>query len=307
MPRISVIGAGNVGATTAMKISQKGLGDVVLVDIAEGIPQGKALDIQQSMPLWGSSSRVEGTNDFSGIGGSDVVVITAGVPRKPGMSRQDLLEINSGIIRSVCGEIRKHAPDSIVIVVTNPLDSMTYLAFRELGFPKQRVMGMAGVLDSTRLRTFLSQELNVPPSGIETLVLGGHGITMVPVLEHTTVNGRNVRELIPAVRLGELVERTRKAGAEIVSHLKTGSAFYAPAASIAEMAEAMLTDSESILPVSAYLEGEYGHSGLFFGVPAKLGSVGIREIVELDLEQETRDMLDSSARATKESISRLGI
>lgn len=305
MPKISVIGAGNVGATTAMNISQKSLGDIVLVDVAEGIPQGKALDMQQSMPLYGSESRIKGTNDFSDMKDSDVVVITAGVPRKPGMSRKDLLDVNAGIIKSVCGDIRKYAPDSVVIVVTNPLDSMTYIAFRELGFPKARVMGMAGVLDSTRLRCFLSQELDIPHSDIDCMVMGSHGITMVPVIEHTNIDGKNIREVLPEDRIEKMVERTRKAGAEIVSCLKTGSAFYAPAASITEMVEAILRDSGKVLPVSAYLEGEYGHSGLFLGVPARLGMGGIKEVVEVELEQNTRNALDESARAIKEIMSRI--
>lgn len=305
MPKISVIGAGNVGATAALKMAQKGLGDIVLVDVAEGVPQGKALDIQQSMPLWGSRSRIVGTNDFSDMADSDIVVVTAGVPRKPGMSREDLLEVNSGIIKSVCGEIRQHAPGSIVIVVTNPLDSMACLAHMELGFPRERVMGMAGVLDTARFRCFLAQELGVEPSEIEALVLGSHGDSMVPVMEHTRVGGKDVRELVPGERLKEIVERTRNAGAEIVSHLKSGSAFYAPGASIAEMAEAILKDSGNILPVSACLEGEYGHSGLFLGVPARLGRNGIEEIVELELEQDTREALARSACAIKEGLSRL--
>jgi malate dehydrogenase len=305
MPKISVIGAGNVGATAALKIAQKGLGDVVLVDVVDGIPQGKALDIQQSMPLWGSRSRVEGTNDFSDIRDSDIVVVTAGVPRKPGMSREDLLDINSKIMKSVCREISQHAPASIVIVVTNPLDSMTWLAYRELGFPRERVMGMAGVLDTSRFRCFLAQELGTEPSEIEAMVLGGHGDSMVPVIEHTKAGGRGVRDLLSPERLSEIVERTRNAGAEIVSHLKTGSAFYAPGASIAEMAEAILRDTKRVLPVSACLEGEYGHSGLFLGVPARLGRSGIEEIVELELEKETKEALDRSASAIKESLDRL--
>jgi malate dehydrogenase len=305
MPRISVIGAGNVGATAALKMAQKGLGDVLLVDIVEGVPQGKALDIQQSMPLWGSSSRVTGTNDFSEMRGSDLVVVTAGVPRKPGMSREDLLETNSRIIKSVCREIRQHAPESIVIVVTNPLDSMAWLAYRKLEFPRERVMGMAGVLDTARFRCFLAQELGTDPSGIDAIVLGSHGDSMVPATEHARAGGKDIRELIRPERLEGIVERTRNAGAEIVSHLRTGSAFYAPGAAIAEMAEAILRDTGKILPVSAYLEGEYGHSGLFLGIPARLGRAGIREIVELELEQGTREALDRSARAIKESLARL--
>jgi malate dehydrogenase len=307
MPKISVIGAGNVGANAAMEMCQKSLGDVVLVDIAEGIPQGKSIDIQQSLPLWGSDSRVTGTNDFSEIAGSDIIVITAGVPRKPGMSREDLVGVNSGIIRSVCGEIKKHAPDSIVILVTNPLDYMAYLAYRELGFPKERVMGMAGVLDSARLRSFLSKELGVPASRIEAIVLGSHGDTMVPVIEHTRIDGRDLKEVLSEDRIKEIVGKTRDAGAEIVSYLKTGSAFYAPAASIAEMAEAVLEDSGKVLPVSAFLEGEYGHSGLFLGVPARLGRTGIKEIIELELEEETRKSLDRSAGIIKERLGALSL
>lgn len=305
MPKITVIGSGNVGATAAMNIAQKGLGDVVMIDIVEGIPQGKGLDIQQSMPLWGSPSRVTGSNDFSSMSGSDIVVVTAGVPRKPGMTREDLLEVNAKIIKSVCGHIKEHAPDSIVIIVTNPLDSMTWLAFKELGFPRERVMGMAGILDSTRLRTLISLELDVNPRDVETMVLGSHGDTMVSVLEQTMVKGRPVKELIPKERLDEIVEKTRNGGAEIVSHLKTGSAFYAPGASITEMVEAMLKDSGKVLPVSAYLEGEYGHSGIFLGVPARLGRKGVEEILSLELGEDVRKSLDDSAGAIARSIEAL--
>ena len=305
MPKITVIGSGNVGATAAINIAQKGLGDVVMIDIIEGIPQGKALDIQQSMPLWGSPSRVTGSNDFSSMSGSDIVVVTAGVPRKPGMTREDLLEVNAKIIRSVCAHIKEHAPDSIVIIVTNPLDSMTWLAFKELGFPRERVMGMAGVLDSTRLRTLLSLELDVNPRDVETMVMGSHGDTMVSVLEQTRVKGRPVKELIPRERLDEIVEKTRNGGAEIVSHLKTGSAFYAPGASITEMVEAMLKDSGKVLPVSAYLEGEYGHSGIFLGVPARLGRKGMQEVLSLELGEDDRKALDESARAIAKAIETL--
>ncbi len=302
MAKISVIGAGNVGATAAFIMAQKGLGDIVLVDIAEGIPQGKAIDMQQCLALSGIPGSVRGTNDYAEIAGSDIVIVTAGVPRKPGMSREDLLGINSSIITSVCREIRRHAPKSVVIVITNPLDAMAYLAFRTLEFPRNRVMGMAGVLDSARLRAFISQETGANPAEVEAMVLGSHGDTMVPLLEYTTISGKPITGILDSQTIGRLLERTRKGGEEIVSHLKTGSAFYGPGASIAEMAEAILTDSGRVLPVTAYLEGEYGLSGLFIGVPASLGRTGIRSIVELRLDRETAQALRESAEHIRKSM-----
>ncbi len=302
MKKVSVIGAGNVGSTAAMAIAGSGLADVCLVDIVEGIPQGKALDIQHSTPLSGSSARVTGSNDFSDIRDSDIVVVTAGVPRKPGMSREDLVEVNSGIIRKVCSDIRKHAHGSIAIVITNPLDMMAMLAYRELGFPRERVMGMAGVLDSARLRCLLSLETGRPPSEIEAMVMGSHGDTMVPCLERTKVGGKPAEDSVSAERLGEIVKRTRDSGTEVISHLKTCSAFYAPGASIARMVEAILRDSGEIMPVSAYLDGEYGQRGLFIGVPARLGREGIKEVVELELSEDTRKAFARSAGIIKENL-----
>jgi malate dehydrogenase len=304
--KISFIGAGNVGATAAMIVAQKGLGDVVLVDIAEGIPQGKALDIQHAMPIHRSGVKVTGSNDYSEIRDSDVVVVTAGIPRKPDMSRDDLLKVNDGIVRSISRQIREKSPGSVVIVVTNPLDAMVYAVLKETGFPPKRVMGMAGVLDSTRFRSLISDATGVKPDVVEAMVLGGHGDSMVPLIKHTKVKGKPITGVLDGRKIGELVERTRNSGAEVISHLKTGSAYYAPGASIAEMVEAVITDSGKVLPVSAYLQGEYGYRDICLGVPVTLGREGITGILELDLSVKEKRLLDKSAGHVKDLISKLG-
>jgi malate dehydrogenase len=298
--KISVIGAGNVGGTTAQRLAEKNLADVVLLDINEGVAKGKALDIMESAPLYGFDVRVTGTADYDGTAGSNLVVISSGVPRKPGMSRDDLLRINAEIVQSVTREVAKRSPEAIIIVVSNPLDAMTYVAHRESGFPKQRVMGMAGALDSARLRAFIAMELGVSVTSVHALVLGGHGDTMVPLMRYTTVNGIPVGQLMAADRLEALVKRTREGGAEIVNLLKTGSAFYAPSAAVVEMAEAILADRQKIIPSAAYCEGEYGIQGLFVGVPARLGARGVEAVVQVDLTPPERALLAQSAAAVKD-------
>jgi malate dehydrogenase len=298
--KISVIGAGNVGGTTAQRLAEKNLADVVLLDINEGVAKGKALDIMESAPLYGFDVRVTGTADYDGTAGSNLVVISSGVPRKPGMSRDDLLRINAEIVQSVTREVAKRSPEAVIIVVSNPLDAMTYVAYRESGFPKQRVMGMAGALDSARLRAFIAMELGVSVTSVHALVLGGHGDTMVPLMRYTTVNGIPVGQLMAADRLEVLVKRTREGGAEIVNLLKTGSAFYAPSAAVVEMAEAILADQQKIIPSAAYCEGEYGIQGLFVGVPARLGARGVEAVVQVDLTPPERALLAQSAAAVKD-------
>ena len=298
--KISVIGAGNVGGTTAQRLAEKNLADVVLLDINEGVAKGKALDIMESAPLYGFDVQVTGTADYDGTAGSNLVVISSGVPRKPGMSRDDLLRINAEIVQSVTREVAKRSPEAIIIVVSNPLDAMTYVAHRESGFPKQRVMGMAGALDSARLRAFIAMELGVSVTSVHALVLGGHGDTMVPLMRYTTVNGIPVGQLMAADRLEALVKRTREGGAEIVNLLKTGSAFYAPSAAVVEMAEAILADRQKIIPSAAYCEGEYGIQGLFVGVPARLGARGVEAVVQVDLTPPERALLAQSAAAVKD-------
>ena len=298
--KISVIGAGNVGGTTAQRLAEKSLADVVLLDINEGVAKGKALDIMESAPLYGFDVRVTGTADYDGTAGSNLVVISSGVPRKPGMSRDDLLRINAEIVQSVTREVAKRSPEAVIIVVSNPLDAMTYVAYRESGLPKQRVMGMAGALDSARLRAFIAMELGVSVTSVHALVLGGHGDTMVPLMRYTTVNGIPVGQLMAADRLEALVKRTREGGAEIVNLLKTGSAFYAPSAAVVEMAEAILADQQKIIPSAAYCEGEYGIRGLFVGVPARLGARGVEAVVQVDLTPPERALLAQSAAAVKD-------
>ena len=298
--KISVIGAGNVGGTTAQRLAEKNLADVVLLDINEGVAKGKALDIMESAPLYGFDVQVTGTADYDGTSGSNLVVISSGVPRKPGMSRDDLLRINAEIVQSVTREVAKRSPEAIIIVVSNPLDAMTYVAHRESGFPKQRVMGMAGALDSARLRAFIAMELGVSVTSVHALVLGGHGDTMVPLMRYTTVNGIPVGQLMAADRLEALVKRTREGGAEIVNLLKTGSAFYAPSAAVVEMAEAILADRQKIIPSAAYCEGEYGIQGLFVGVPARLGARGVEAVVQVELTPPERALLAQSAAAVKD-------
>ena len=308
MPRnkITVVGAGNVGATAAQLVVEKHLGDVVLVDIVEGVPQGKALDLTESGPVEGYDSRITGTNGYDDTADSDVIVITAGIPRKPGMSRDDLLKTNYNIVKSVTEQVVQRSPDSILIVVSNPLDAMVQTAFRASGFPRNRVMGMAGVLDSARFRAFISLELNVSVDNVHAFVLGGHGDTMVPLPRYSTVSGVPITELLPADAIERLVDRTRKGGAEIVGLLKT-SAWYAPGAAIVEMVEAILHDKKKILPCAAYLEGEYGINGLYVGVPVKLGEAGIEEIIQIELTLEERAELQNSAAAVKELVEIIGV
>ncbi len=306
--KISVIGAGgNVGASCAMYCAQMEIGDVVMVDIAEGVPQGKALDLQQTAPIQGFDSLLSGSNDPSAIEGSDVVVVTAGFPRKPGMTREDLLKANADIVRSASEAIRQHAPDSFVIIVTNPLDVMAYLAWKVTGFPKNRVMGMAGVLDSARLRAFVGMELGVSMLDVHAMVLGGHGDSMVPLPRYTTVGGIPLTELMSAERIEAISKRTANGGAEIVALLKQGSAFYAPGYSAAQMAEAILKDRRRLVPAAVLLDGEYGLKNLFIGVPVILGAQGVERIIELKLSPEEGALLKKSADAVAKTIAELGI
>jgi malate dehydrogenase len=305
--KITVVGAGNVGATTAHWLVAKELGDVVLVDIIEGMPQGKALDLAQAGPVEGFDSRLIGTNGYKETANSDLVVITSGIARKPGMSRDDLLNTNAGIVGSVTDEIARNSPNAIIIVVSNPLDAMAQIAFRRSGFPKNRVIGMAGILDSARMRTFLAEALNVSVENVTAFVLGGHGDTMVPLPRYSTCAGIPVTELLAKDVLEKIVDRTRNGGAEIVSLLKTGSAYYAPSAAAVEMVEAIIKDKKKILPCAAYLEGEYGINGLFVGVPVKLGARGIEEIIQINLTAEERAALQKSAAAVQELVTLLKI
>jgi malate dehydrogenase len=305
--KVTVVGAGNVGATTAQYIVERALADVVLTDVVEGLPQGKALDLLQAGPVHGYDCRLVGASDYEATGGSDVLVVTAGLARKPGMSRDDLLLKNAEIVGGVVEQLARRSPEAILIVVTNPLDAMAQLALRRSGFPKQRVVGMAGVLDSARFRTFIAQELDVSVENVSALVLGGHGDTMVPLPRYSTVAGIPITELLPPARIEALVARTAGGGAELVNLLKTGSAFYAPAASVVEMVEAILRDKRKILPCTAYLEGEYGVKGLYVGVPVKLGRRGIEQIVQITLTPEESAALQRSAAAVRELTDKLGI
>ena len=300
--KVTVVGAGNVGATAAQRIFDKGYADVVLVDIVEGLPQGKALDMLESGPVVGSDANLVGTNGYEETAGSDVVVITSGIARKPGMSRDDLLLTNMKIVSSVVGEVVERSPDSILMLVTNPLDAMAQRAYQVSGFPKNRVVGQAGILDTARFRTFLSLELGVSVDSITAWVLGGHGDTMVPVVGSTTVGGQPVADLIAPERLDEIVKRTQDGGAEIVGLLKTGSAYYAPSAAVVQMVEAVLLDKKEVLPCTTYLEGEYGIDGLFMGVPVKLGAGGVEEVIEFDLTADEKSALDYSANAVRELV-----
>jgi len=302
LPKIACIGAGNVGATAAQYCLEMELGNVVLTDIVEGLPQGKALDMTEAGPIRNYSVTCTGTNDYSDIAGADVVIVTAGLPRKPGMTRLDLLEKNGNIIAGICGHIKQHAPNAVVIIVTNPLDVMVYLAYKKLEFPANRVMGMAGCLDSARMRAFVAMELNVSMKNVDTMVLGSHGDTMVPLPQYTTVSGIPITKLLPQDKIDAIIARTRDGGGEIVRLLKTGSAFYAPAAGAARMAQAVLRNERQLLPCAALLQGEYGLDGLFVGVPCILGSNGVEKIVELELSQEERDALNHSAAEVKEGI-----
>ncbi len=298
--KVTVVGAGNVGATAAQRLAEKELCDVVLVDIIEGVPQGKALDLTEAAPIEKHDAHLTGTNGYELSKGSDIVIITAGIPRKPGMSRDDLISTNAGIMKNVTEQIAALSPDAILIIVSNPLDAMCQVAFDISGFPKQRVIGMAGVLDSARFRAFISMELNVSVENTHAFVLGGHGDTMVPLPRYSTVAGIPITELLPKDRIDAMVERTANGGAEIVSLLKTGSAYYAPASAAVEMSESILKDKKKILPCAAYLEGEYGINNLFIGVPVKLGATGIEEIIQIDLTEEENVALRKSADAVQE-------
>ena len=304
-PKVSVIGAGNVGATCAHLILQDNLAEVALIDIQEGLAAGKALDLAEAGPVEGFSMPIAGSTDMALAKDSDIVVITAGLARKPGMSRSDLLETNSKIIKSICTEITKSAPEAIIIMVTNPLDIMAYVALKTTQFMEQRVMGMAGVLDTARFRTFIADVLKVASSDIQTMVLGGHGDSMVPLVDRTTVSSIPLGSLMDSRRIEEIVSRTRKGGAEIVSLLKTGSAFYAPAASVVQMVKAIINDEKRIIPASAYLNGQYGLKEIFLGVPVKIGRQGVEEIMELELSESDMSALKISAQKVAEDISQL--
>ncbi len=307
--KITIVGSGFVGQTAAMRILEKGLGEVALIDIIEGLPQGLALDLRQAAPIEGYEPAIVGTNDYAETAGSDVVVVTAGFPRQPGMSRMDLLERNAAIVRDVVEKVTPGSPEAVIIVVTNPLDEMTFLASEVSGFPRERVMGMAGVLDSSRLRYFIAEELGVSPSVVEAMTLGSHGESMVPLPRHATVEGKPLAELVDEATLERLYQRTRDAGAEIVGLLKKGSAYYAPSAAIARMVSAVVRNTEELLPVCAWCTGQYGIDGVYVGVPARLSRRGVEEIVELDLTDDELAALRAAAegiRAKCADLARLG-
>ncbi|MFC5865557.1 malate dehydrogenase [Acidicapsa dinghuensis] len=305
--KVSIVGAGNVGATAAHWIAAKELADVVLIDVVEGIPQGKALDLLEAMPIEKRDVHVVGANDYAATAHSDIVVITAGIPRKPGMSRDDLLHTNYKIMSDVVSKVVAQSPEAILIIVSNPLDAMAQAAFKQSGFNRERVIGMAGILDSARFRTFIAEELNVSVENVTAFVLGGHGDTMVPLPRYSTVAGIPITELIPKDRLDAIVQRTRDGGAEIVKHLKTGSAYYAPSAAAVEMVEAILKDKKKIVPCAVYLQGEYGIDGYFIGVPVKLGAAGLEQIIEIKLTAEEEAGLKKSAEAVKELCAVIGV
>ena len=304
--KVTVIGAGNVGATAAQRIAEAGLADVVLVDIVEGLPQGKGLDLAEAAPVVGHDARVLGTNDYADTAGSNIVVVTSGLARQPGMSRDDLLAKNAGIVRSVVQQAASHSPNAVLIIVTNPLDAMCHVAMAASGFPRERVIGMAGVLDSARFRTFIAEELGVSVEDTHAFVLGGHGDTMVPLPRYSTVAGIPITELLSPERVAALSERTANGGAEIVALLKTGSAFYAPAAATFEMVDAILRDRKRVLPCATYLQGEYGIDGLFVGVPVVLGAAGMERVIEIKLTTDERVAFDRSAAAVRELVDKLG-
>ena len=303
--KITIVGAGNVGATAAHWAAEKELGDIVLVDIVEGMPQGKALDLMESRPVEGFDVNITGANDYEETSDSDLVIITSGLPRKPGMSRDDLLQKNKEIVSSVTKSVVAKSPNCIIIVVSNPLDTMSYVAKAVSGFPKNRVVGMAGILDSARFRVFIAMELNVSVEDIQALVLGGHGDSMVPLPRYSTVGGIPLTQILSENKINDIVGRTRKAGGEIVALLKTGSAYYSPSASAVQMADAILKDKKRILPCCAYLEGEYGLNGVYFGVPVKLGSDGVEQVMEVSLTEEESALVRQSGKAVKESIASL--
>jgi malate dehydrogenase len=302
MPRskVTIVGAGQTGGTMARDLAAKGYADIVLVDVIEGFPQGKALDITQAAPLLGFDSKVKGTNDWADTANSDVVIITSGKPRGPGMSRDDLVVANTEIVKSVTAQVVKHSPNCVIIVFANPLDAMCYVALKVSGFPRERVIGQSGGLDTARFRAFIAMELGVSVEDVAAYVLGGHGDDMVPLVRYTTVAGIPISDLIPADRVEAIVQRTRKGGGEIVSLLKTGSAYYAPSASTIQMVESVLLDRKRVLACAAYLEGEYGVKGIFMGVPVKLGSKGVEQILEIKLTNEERAMFDKSANSVRE-------
>jgi malate dehydrogenase len=300
--KITIVGAGNVGATTAHWAVAKELGDVILIDIIEGLPQGKALDLAESAPLEGFDCRLVGTNDYADTANSDVVVVTAGIARRPGMSRDDLLQTNAKIVSTVVSQVVRYSPNAYMIVVSNPLDAMVHVAKQVCGWPKQRVMGMAGVLDSARFRYFIAQELGVSVEDVHGFVLGGHGDTMVPVPRYATVNGISITQLLSAEQIARLVQRTRDGGAEIVNYLKQGSAFYAPGAAIVQMVEAIVKDKKRVLPAAAYLEGEYGLHDIYVGVPILLGAAGVEKVIEVELTAAEQAALKRSAEAVEELV-----
>ena len=305
--KITIIGAGNVGATAAHWAASRGLGDILLLDVVEGVPQGKALDLLQSGPVDGFNNRVTGSNDFADLAGSDVVIITAGLARKPGMSRDDLLAKNVAIVKSCAEQVAKHAPDCVLIVVTNPIDAMVYTAFKVTGFPRERVIGMAGVLDSARYRTFLAEALGVAARDVNAMVMGIHGDLMLPLVRLANVAGVPVTDLLSAEELAAIVHRTQHGGAEIVNHLKTGSAFYTPGLAAVEMAEAVLTDSKRVLPCAAYVEGEFGFSGCFLGVPVVLGDKGVERIIQFKLTDEEQKAMAESEVAVRKQMAATGL
>jgi malate dehydrogenase len=305
--KVTIVGAGNVGATAAHWIASKELADVVLIDVVEGVPQGKGLDLLEAMPIEKRDSHILGSNDYADTANSDIVVITAGIPRKPGMSRDDLLNTNYKIMSDVVGKVVAHSPECILIIVSNPLDAMAQAAYKQAGFNRERVIGMAGVLDSARFRTFIAEELKVSVENVTAFVLGGHGDTMVPLPRYSTVAGIPITALLDAATIERLVQRTRDGGAEIVKYLKTGSAYYAPSAATVEMVEAILKDKKKILPCAVYLQGEYGISGLYVGVPCKLGSRGLEQIIEIKLTAEEQAALQKSADAVKELCAVIGV
>jgi malate dehydrogenase len=301
MNKISIIGAGMTGATTAHWLAERELADLVLVDVVEGMPQGKGLDMLEAMPIIGKDVEIVGANDYAATKGSDIIIITAGLPRKPGMSRDDLLSANAEIVGKAATETLTHSPDTIYIVLTNPLDTMAYLTMKRTGLPRERVVGQAGILDSARMRAFVAMESGVSVENIDCYVLGGHGDEMVPLTRHSNVAGIPLREYLPADKLDAIVARTRKGGGEIVNLLKTGSAFYAPSAACAQMAEAILKNNHLIVPCAAYMDGEYGLKDMFFGVPVMLGRSGVEKIIEYKLDDEEKDMFEKSAAAVKET------
>lgn len=305
MVKISVIGAGNVGATTVQRLAEMELGEIVMTDVVEGLPQGKALDLMQAGAVMGYDTSITGSNDYADIAGSDLVVITAGIARKPGMSREDLISTNAGIIKDVAENIKKYAPEAIIINVTNPLDIMTYVALKASGFEPEKVIGMSGILDSGRFASFIAEELNCSRRDVEAMVIGGHGDLMVPLPQYTTVSGIPLPELLPEETISRLVQRTVQGGAEIVDLLKRGSAFYAPSASIVKMVEAVLKDSKRIIPASAYLRGEYAQEGIYFGVPAKIGAGGVEKILELELTEDQYETLRKSSESIRQGITGL--